>query len=292
MKNSAMKTVTVTRVGHPLPYPTTPGQATETTIAVCTEEGYCSFPSTPLSMLIRRGDAITLYPDRSLYSVNNLTNFMLHEYLMGFEGRIDRVSHPLWLKNPATEKIELCVVIAFENILCALKADWDTLLLHDKDIISLTLRNRGVSHFENYTLGRHFPSASDKLTGQIRRIAHPLACPDENGTPRLQTKVIMTNGESKIIPATPEAMFLQDGDQVILSDKGIINRRMLHYAYCSFPADDYQVKYISHPLPAPMPNGTKRLSRYLVTTENKLYRLDASEDNMLLQPGDKVIALN
>lgn len=292
MKNSAMKTVTVTRVGHPLPYPATPGQATETTIAVCTEEGYCSFPSTPLSMLIRKGDTLTLYPDGSLYKVNDYSIGMLHEHLLGFEGRIDRISHPLWLRNPHTGKPELCVIIASENLLCAFQANWDTLLLRDNDLISTSIHYRETTFFENYTLGFRQASRSNQLHGHINRVAHRLTCPDENGKFCLQTMIVMANGDYKLLKATPESMFLEDGDKVEISETHIINKRMMQYGYCSFPAAEYQVKYIGHPLPVTLPNGTKRLSRYLVTTENKLYRVDASEDNMLLQPGDKVIALN
>lgn len=292
MKNSAMKTATVTRVGHPLPHPATPGQATEMTISVYTENGYSSFPASPLSILIRKGDTLTVAPDGSLYKVNNFTIGMLNQYLLGFEGRIDRVSHPLWLKNSQTGQPELCVIIACDNLLCPIKADWNTLLLRDNDLISTSIHNKEAIFFENYTLGTSKTPRFSKLKGQINRVAHPLACPDINGKPCLQTMIIMANGECKILKATPESMFLQDGDKVEISDSYIINERILQFSYCNLLPGEYKIKYLSHPLSVTMPDGTKRLSRYIMTTENKIYRVNASEDNMLLLPGDTIISVN
>lgn len=58
-----MKTVTVTRVGHPLPHPTTPGLAPEITVQVFFNQESVTLPSSPLSMLIRTGDTLTFEPD-------------------------------------------------------------------------------------------------------------------------------------------------------------------------------------------------------------------------------------
>lgn len=68
-----MKTVTVTRVGHPLPHPTTPGLAPEITVQVFFNQESVTLPSSPLSMLIRTGDTLTFEPDGNLRKVNHLT---------------------------------------------------------------------------------------------------------------------------------------------------------------------------------------------------------------------------
>lgn len=135
-----MKTVTVTRVGHPLPHPTTPGLAPEITVQVFFNQESVTLPSSPLSMLIRTGDTLTFEPDGNLRKVNHLTAGMLNEHLLGFEGEIDRVSHPLWLSAPNGQP-ELCVIVAAGKLMFALKADWNTLLLRDGDCIELCLRN-------------------------------------------------------------------------------------------------------------------------------------------------------
>lgn len=99
-----MKTVTVTRVGHPLPHPTTPGLAPEITVQVFFNQESVTLPSSPLSMLIRTGDTLTFEPDGNLRKVNHLTAGMLNEHLLGFEGEIDRVSHPYGCQPPTANR--------------------------------------------------------------------------------------------------------------------------------------------------------------------------------------------
>lgn len=286
-----MKTVTVTRVGHPLPHPTTPGLAPEITVQVFFNQESVTLPSSPLSMLIRTGDTLTFEPDGNLRKVNHLTAGMLNEHLLGFEGEIDRVSHPLWLSAPNGQP-ELCVIVAAGKLMFALKADWNTLLLRDGDCIELCLEKHRPIRFHNQSLGFAFTPAavqSAGLQGQIKRVAHPMTWPGADGIIGLKTLVLMEDLTFKILKASPESMFLQDNDLVKISNEGIKNAQIpqIRYAGGALP-EYYEVKAVGHPFPVILPNGAKQLSRYLITKENKIYRLPADENNMSLRAGDKV----
>ncbi len=284
-------TVTVTHVGHP--YPEFQGGKTpQISIAVLAENNYFCFPASPLSMLIQKGDTITVTPAGELKKVNNLEiNALVN--LSEFDGTIDRVSHPLWLKNPHTNFNSLYVVIMTQGNIFPVKANWNTLLLRSGDNITLELDNYEILKFKNKTLKFEFNATSKQaisLKGKIKRATFPLMWPNHQGIMGLKSLVLMEDLKFKILPATPESMFLEDGDRVEISDKSIKNARIPQIRFLDSALPEYyEVKYIGHPFPTLFSNGQKSLGRFLITPNNELYLVPATETNMLTQPGDKII---
>ena len=94
----------------------------------------------------------------------------------------------------------------------------------------------------------------------------------------------------KILPATPESMFLEDGDWIDISDKSIKNARIPQIRFLGDALPEYyEVKYIGHPFPTLFSNGQKSLGRFLITPADELYLVPATETNMLTQAGDKIV---
>lgn len=283
-------TVTVTHVGHPCPKfseTATP----QITIGVCAKGHQFTFASSPLSMLIQKGDTISVSPSRELTKVNSLTSDMLIN-VTEFDGIIDRISHPLLRPNPTSGFNDLYVIITAQEQMFPVKANWNTLLLRSGDDISLKLKNFEILKFKNKTLNFEFSAAqkqASKLQGKIMRIAHPMKWPDAKGNMGLKTLALMEDLRFKILPATPESMFLEDGDIVEISNACIKNQRIPEVRFCSGALPEYyEVKYIGHPFPSLVHNGKRLLGRYLITTENELYLVPADEANMLTQAGDKI----
>ncbi len=283
-------TATVTHVGHPCPKfseTATP----QITIGVCAKGHQFTFPSSPLSMLIQKGDTISVSPSRELTRVNNLTADMLIN-VTEFEGVIDRISHPLWLKNPTGDFNSLYVIISAQEQMFPVRASWNTLLLRAGDEVSMRLENYEPLKLKNKSLNFEFKATSTqsaKLQGKIKRVAHPMKWPNTQGIMGLKTLVVMEDNSFKILPATPESMFLEDGDIVEISNACIKNQRIPAVRFCGGALPEYyEVKYIGHPFPSLGHNGKKLLGRYLITTEDELYLVPADEANMLTQAGDKV----
>lgn len=283
-------TATVTHVGHPLPK-IEKGLIPSMTINVLAQKRF-TFSASPLSMLLQKGDTITVSPAGELKKVNNWSSEMLVK-ITEFDGIIERISHPFWQKNPNTGFNSLYVAISAQEKIFLVKANWNTLLLRSGDDISLELENYEVLKFKNKTLNFEFSAASAQTTplkGQISRVAHPMMWPNEQGIMGLKTLILMKDLKFKILPATPESMFLEDGDLVEITSKSIKNARIPQVRFLDGALPEYyEVKYIGHPFPSLFPNGNKSLGRYLITSENELYLVPATETNMLTQAGDKII---
>ena len=283
-------TVTVTHVGHP--YPNFLGGATpQITVGICAQGHQFTFPSSPLSMLIQKGDTITISPTGGLNKVNGLTSDMLSN-VTEFDGIIDRISHPLWLPNPKSGFNCLYIIITAQELMFPVRVNWNTLLLRRGDDISIKLKNFEILKFKNKTLKYKFNATSKQsaqIKGRIKRVTHPMMWTNAQGIMGLNTLAIMEDFSFKIIPATPESMFLEDGDTVEISDTYIKNQRIPEVRFCGDALPEYyEVKYVGHPFPALVHNGKKLLGRYLITTENELYLVPANETNMLTQVGDKI----
>lgn len=280
-------TVTVTHVGHPFLQGSSSSQ-----VSVFTKNNYFSFPSSPLSALIQKGDTITVSASGELKRVNNLSIDGLIK-LNEFDGVIERISHPIWQKNPDTGFNSLYVSITAQEQIFLVKANWNTLLLREGDEIAIELKNYEILKFQNKTLNFKFSAASSqtsRLKGQILRVSHPMMWPNAQGIMGLKTLVLMKDLKFKILPATPESMFLEDGDWVDISDKSIKNARIPQFRFLGDALPEYyEVKYIGHPFPTTFSNGQKSLGRFLITPADELYLVPATETNMLTQAGDKII---
>ena len=284
-------TVTVTHVGHPLPK-FQGSQAPQITLSIHSKNKMFTFQASPLSMLIQQGDTITVSPAGELNKVNELSEDSLIN-LNEFDGVIERISHPIWQKNPDTGFNSLYVSITAQEQIFLVKANWNTLLLRKGDEIAIELENYEILKFQNKTLNFEFSAASTQsshLKGQINRVAHPMMWPNAQGIMGLKTLVLMKDLKFKILPATPESMFLEDGDLVEITSKSIKNARIPQVRFLDGALPEYyEVKYIGHPFPTLFSNGNKSLGRYLITTENEMYLVPADETNMLTQAGDKII---
>ncbi len=280
-------TVTVTHVGHPFLQGSSSSQ-----VSVFAQANYFSFPSSPLSSLIQKGDKITVSASGELKRVNDLSIESLIN-LNEFDGIIERISHPIWQKNPYTGFNSLYVAITSQEHIFLVKANWNTLLLRSGDDVAMEVENNEILKFQNKTLNFKFSAASVQtahLKGQINRVAHPMMWPNAQGLMGLKTLVLMKDLKFKILPATPESMFLEDGDWVDISDKSIKNARIPQIRFFGDMLPEYyEVKYIGHPLPTTFSNGKKSLGRFLITPADELYLVPADETNMLTQAGDKII---
>ena len=282
-------TVTVTHVGHP--FLQIQG-SNLSQVSVFTQNNYFSFPSSPLSALIQKGDKITVSASGELKRVNNLSIESLIN-LNEFDGIIERISHPIWQKNPTTGFNSLYVAITTQGQIFLVKANWNTLLLRSGDNIAMEVENYEILKFQNKTLNFEFSATSAQtshLKGQISRVSHPMMWPNAQGIMGLKTLILMKDLKFKILPATPESMFLEDGDWVDISDKSIKNARIPQIRFFGDALPEYyEVKYIGHPFPTLFSNGQKSLGRFLITPADELYLVPATETNMLTQAGDKII---
>ena len=281
-------TVTVTQVGHPLQKNVV---SKTSTIGVYTKNKYFVFEDSPLSMLVRKGDVLHLSSSRDLLEIKNIEASF--QETKSFHGRVERISQPFWYRTKETGLKDWYIILLAERNLIPIRAkNWNILLLRDGDEISLDLRQDKPLNFENKSLGFKFTSSlkpSSDLKGKIKRASLPTMWPNAQGIMELQILILMEDMRFKILPATPESMFLEDGDIVEISDDGIKNSRIPQVRFCGSALPEYfEVKCIGHPLPVHFSNGITQFGRYLITTEDEMYLIPANGYNSLIHAGDKI----